>query len=312
MKKIIITACILLVLAGITVGLYFTLRHEDKNEYAEVKVERGDLKSTVSTTGTITPQNRLKIKSTIAGRIEEVLVDEGMSVKKGDILVKLSSTDRAALLDAVRSKDASKLAQWEDVYKPMSIIAPIDGDIIARDIEPGQTVATSDSLLVMADRLIVQAQIDETDIGRVKVGQKAEFTLDAYPTNTITGHVDAIAYDATTVNNVTMYYVDILPGKVPAFMRSGMTANIQILTAETNSVLLLPADVVVTRDKDSFVRLVGPEHKEVKIVTGMTDGKKVEIKSGLDEGDVVLKAMMRLPQAKSNGRNPFSPFQKKK
>jgi len=316
MKRLIIISSTFLLLAGVAAALYFSLRKVDKSEYTSIKVGRGNLKVVVSTTGTVRPQNRLQIKPTLSGRIEKALVNEGESVKRGQVLALLSSTDRAALLDAVRARSESQTERWEEVYKPMSVRAPIDGDIIARNIEPGQTVNTSDALFVMADRLIVQAQVDETDIGRIKPEQPVELSLDAYPAETITGRVDTIAYEAQTVNNVTMYMVDIVPNQVPPYFRSGMTANIQIITAVTNNALLLPLDVVVTKDKGSFVRQPKPDNGKknlhTKVTTGLSDGKMVEIKSGLNEGDLVLKPLVRLPDAKNGGSNPFSPFQRKK
>lgn len=310
-KKMFLIICVLLVVAIVTTALWFSLRRTDKTDYISIKVERGNLKVTVATTGTVKPQNRVEIKPPIAGRIEELLINEGEVVHKGQILGFLSSTDRAALLDAARAKGKEELAHWEQLYKPMPIIAPVDGNIIARNVEPGQTVTANEKMLVMSDRLIVQAQIDETDIGRVKTGQAAELNLDAYPAETINGMVDQIAYEALTVNNVTMYMVDILPNSVPAFMRSGMTANIMLVTTTTNNVLNLPSAALHSKGKDTIVWQADPANgKKVihtRITTGMNDGKRVEIVSGLKEGDEVLITPTRMPGSKKTEVNPFSP-----
>ena len=315
MKKTILIICALLIILAVIAAVRFSLRRSDKTDYTSIKVERGDLKVTVATTGTVKPQNRVEIKPPISGRIEEVLFDEGAMVRKGQILGYLSSTDRAALLDAARSKGKAELERWEKLYKPMPIVAPVDGEIIARSVEPGQTVSASDVMLVMSDRLIVQAQIDETDIGRVKRGQPAELTLDAYPTDIITGVVDQIAYEAQTVNNVTMYMVDVLPNRVPAFMRSGMTANILVITAIINNVLVLPTETIQMDGKNAIVRRPNPAGTDrpfmVKVGTGLSDGKRVEITSGLNEGNEVLTTVVRLPESKQTAINPFSPFRKK-
>ncbi|MBI2441735.1 MAG: efflux RND transporter periplasmic adaptor subunit, partial [Lentisphaerae bacterium] len=175
--------------------------------YSEVRVERGNLQTMVLTTGMAKPQNRLEIKSPVAGRVEQALAAEGDKISKGQVLAWMSSTERAALLDAARARGATELAYWEGLYKPTPLVAPLDGDIIARKIEPGQTITASDVLYVMSDRLIIEAQVDETDIGRIALLQAAEITLDAYPQNVISGHVDHIAYEAKLVNNVTTYMV---------------------------------------------------------------------------------------------------------
>lgn len=316
MKKTILFTGVLLVLAAIAAVACFSLRHGDKNEYTTVKVERGNIKVTVATTGTVKPQNRVIIKPTVAGRIEEIYVEEGNAVEKGHTLALLSSTERALLLDVARAKSKSELEYWEQAYKPMPVVAPISGDIIVRNVEAGQMVTASDTLFVMADRLIIQANIDETDIGRVKVGQAAELTLDAYPNEVITGRVDTIAYEAQTINNVTMYTVDILPDYVPPFMRSGMTANIQIITETANNVLTLPASSVFGEGAKTFVRQNESPHGRktinTPVKTGLSDGKNVEIVSGLKEGDQALISRVLLPESKNSGVNPFSPFRRKK
>lgn len=315
MKKAIIILAALALVAGL--AAFFWLRHSgnSKQAYVETKVERGSIRIMVATTGTVRPQNRVEIKPPIAGRIEEVFFEEGATLAKGDIIGLMSSTDRAALLDAARSKGAQEVAYWEGLYKPMPIIAPINGALIARNVEPGQTVASNEKMFVMADRLIVQAQIDETDIGRIKQGQEAELNLDAYPTDVVTGVVDAIAYDAQIINNVTMYLVDLLPSHVPRHMRSGMTANIQIVTAVTNDVLLLPSSCLLQERGRFTVLRPAPDGKgkpqRVPVQTGLNDGKRIEIVSGLNEGDIVLSSAARIPARKDAGTNPFMPMRRR-
>ena len=318
MKSILYWSIGIVLVAGIAGTIWFwRARAAETPQYQEICVERGSLETFVLTTGMAQPQNRLEIKSPVAGRVEEALVREGDKVRKGQILAWMSSTERAALLDAARAKGATELAYWEQLYKPTPLVAPLDGDIIARKIEPGQTVTASDILYVMSDRLIIEGQVDETDIGRIVVGQTADITLDAYPQKVIPGKVDQIAYEATTVNNVTIYTVDVLPGKVPAFLRSGMTANIKVLTAVTNGVLILPAEAVHTKKNQTVVWRTDPADRDkllsVPIVTGLSDGKKVEISSGLQEGDLVLvKAAFKIKTEEDNQKNPFSPFGKRR
>ena len=314
-KKMKVTAliiCALVIAAAVIAAVRYNQRRGAKTDYTPVKVERGDMKVTVATTGTVKPQNRVEIKPPISGRIEEIFFDEGAAVRKGQILGYLSSTDRAALLDAARAKGKDELARWEQLYKPMPIVAPVDGVIIARNVEPGQTVTANEKMLVMSDRLIVQAQVDETDIGGIKRGQATELNLDAYPANSITGIVDQIAHEALIVNNVTMYMVDILPDNVPPFMRSGMTANIQVITATLTNVLMLPTSAVQIEGKRASVRQPDPENSakplRTKVKTGLSDGKKIEILDGLKEGDTVLTISTRLPAAKQAATSPFSPI----
>ena len=259
-------------------------------------------------TGTVAPENKLNIQAPIAGRAEQVLVDQGYNVKKGDVLAWVSSTERAALLDGARSEGPEEVKKWEALYKAAPVLAPVDGMIIQRNIQPGQTFATTDAILVMSDHLIVQAQVDETDISQIKLKQDADIVLDAYPNDHVSGHVDKIAYDAKTVNNVTTYEVDVLPSKVPHFMRSGMTANVSFPAGTKTDVLVIPADAIKTKDGHPYVLVPGPHEGETvrrDIVLGISDGKKVEAASGLAEGDTILEPEFRLTGVANLGTNPF-------
>ena len=273
---------------------------------------RGNIEVLITTTGTVQPQNRLEMKPPISGRIEEILVREGSNVKKGEVVAWMSSTERAALIDAARSKGGETLQYWEDAYKPTPLIAPINGDVIVRAVEPGQSVTSGDPVVVLSDRLIVKAQVDETDIGRVKVGQNAFISLDAYPREKVTAIVDHISYESKLVNNVTIYEVDIVPQKVPKIFRSGMTANVNIVEKVRRNVLRLPIDAV-RREKDGTVVLVkeNGQRKSAlrKVGTGLSDENFVEITSGLNEQDTVIVEKMNavLPDKNAAGGNPFLP-----
>lgn len=277
----------------------------------EVQPQRGDIKVYVTATGSVEPQNRLEIKPPIPGRIEKILVKEGDFVKQGQILAWMSSTERAALLDAARSQGPEVVAYWEEAYKPAPLIAPLDGMVIVRAVEPGQTLTSQDPLLVLADRLIVKAQLDETDIGKIKIGQSAEITLDAYPHQKVEATVDHIAYESKIVSNVTIYEVDILPEKVPEVFRSGMTANVNITVAQKENVLLIPAEAVREDDGQKYV-LVKAKPKERPIPRiieiGLGDGKKVEVISGLTGEEIVVITRRRPPRGRSSVSSPLTPF----
>jgi macrolide-specific efflux system membrane fusion protein len=264
----------------------------------------------------IQPRNRLEIKPPIAGRVEDVVVQEGQMVGKGQILAWMSSTERAALLDAARTKGPEELQRWEELYRPTAIIAPIRGMVIARNTEPGQTFTANDAVFVMSDLLTVKAQVDETDIAQVKLRQPARVTLDAYPEHVFQGQVEAIAYDAKTVSNVTTYEVDVLPHNPPAFLRSGMTANVRFQVASKQDALLLPSAAIKVRDGRSYILVPGEGGAQVEreVRVGLSDGRNSEIAEGLAEGDKVLIAQLRKNGAGDSKRtsSPLSPTPRKR
>jgi macrolide-specific efflux system membrane fusion protein len=182
----------------------------------------------------------------------------------------------------------------------------MSGTVIARNVEPGQTIGATDVALVMSDRLVVKAQVDETDIARIKTGQAARIVLDAYSDQIVPAAVGQIAFDATTVENVTTYEVDVLPQKLPPFMRSGMTANVNFLLASHESVVIVPTEAVLRRAGATRVLLPAaktgkPEPREVQV--GISDGRRTEIVSGLNEGDTVL--VPTLPVKRANTGTAF-------
>ncbi|MFL6624568.1 MAG: efflux RND transporter periplasmic adaptor subunit [Sulfurifustis sp.] len=306
-------AVLLALVAGAAYGIWQVSRTPAPT-YRALSVTRGDIDTTVVATGIVQPSNRLEVKPPIAGRVEEVIVREGQRVRRGQVLVWMSSSERAALIDAARAKGPEELKRWEDLYRPTPVIAPIDGTVILRNAEPGQTFQIQDAMLVLSDRLIVHAQVDETDIAQVKRREPARITLDAYPDRPVAGRVAEIAFEAKTVNNVTTYEVDVEPIKVPDFMRSGMTANIAFVVASRHDVLLLPAEAVRMRQGQAQVLVPAGDPKEKPserdVQLGISDGRRTEVLAGLDEGDKVLVPQLLKPGARAaSGSSPLgSPF----
>jgi macrolide-specific efflux system membrane fusion protein len=298
------------------VGLFLFFKlgtRPDKNEIVEeIKLSLGYIETVISTTGTVYPKNRLEIMPPVAGRVENVLVREGEYVKAGQILAWMSSTERAALLDAARGQGEDKLKYWQEAYKPIALLAPIDGQVIVATTQPGQTVNTSDAVVVLSDQLIVRAQVDETDIGRIKLGQKATIGLDAYPDTFINAVVGHIYYESETSNNVTIYKVDLLPDEIPLFFRSGMNATVNFKVENKDNVLLIPVNAVRKENQESYVLLKQEGNKDPakRIVNlGMTDDKNYEVLSGVTSKDVVIITTKKyiFPGGGKTGSNPFLP-----
>ncbi|MBT7068806.1 MAG: HlyD family efflux transporter periplasmic adaptor subunit [Verrucomicrobia bacterium] len=306
----VITATAMLATAGAT---WRWSRNSAENDIAYEKVSfiRQRMETTMDATAVVEPRNRLEIKPPIGGRIDEVLVSEGQDVTKGDIVARMSSTERATLLDAARARGAEALAKWQDAYKSTPLIAPLAGTIIARDKEPGQTVTASDTILVLSDRLIVSAHVDETDIGKVRVGQRAWITLDAYQDVEVEGTVSRIAFEATTVNNVTIYEVEVEPDTIPTCMKSGMTATVAFIIAEADDALTLPAGAVGAEAGVPFVLVRNPESdtppQRWNVQTGLSSGGRVEILDGLEGDELVVKKAFAIKRGESGASSPFVP-----
>lgn len=176
-----------------------------------------------------------------------------------------------------------------------TIKAPISGVIASVTTQEGETVsaglnAPTFVTIIDLSRLQVDAFVDETDIGRVKVGQKALFTVDTYPDKEFFGKVKAIYPKAIIQENVVNFDVVIeIDASSIEFLRPDMTTSVTIYQEERNGTLVIPRSAVIREGASKFVLVKQNsgnfEKKAVK--TGMTSGGKVEVVSGLNEGDIV-------------------------
>lgn len=214
------------------------------------------------------------------------------------------------------------------------ITAPIDGIVVSREVEVGQTVVSNmsvASLYVIADldHMQVVGDVDEADIGQVKVGQHVTFTVDAYPDDTFTGTVTQVRINPTTTNNVVTYEVIVSTTNPDHKLIPGMTANLSIYTLELNDALAVPLKALkfepMQDNEDSDLPAPQPlKEKADNSVWVVRDGKLVEtavtlgmknsvyqqILSGIKKGDkIALQYEERQPggNEKKAQDNPFMP-----
>ena len=218
-----------------------------------------------------------------------------------------------------------------------TIYSPIDGIVISKEVEEGQTVASSFSTPTMftiakdlSDMQVI-ANVDEADIGNVSEGQRVTFTVDAFPDDTFSGSVKQVRQKATTTNNVVTYEVVITAPNADLKLKPGLTANVTIFTLERNGVVSVPSkalrfspepQVIGKKYKIKDVQgnpkvwmLQGDTFTAVKVQTGLTDGVHTEIVSGVKEGDVIVTdvtvgnstAQADESAQQSGGNSPFMP-----
>ena len=218
-----------------------------------------------------------------------------------------------------------------------TIYSPIDGIVISKSVEEGQTVAASFStptlFTIAKDLTDMQciANVDEADIGGVKEGQRVTFTVDAYPDDVFSGMVKQVRQNATTTNNVVTYEVVITAPNADLKLKPGLTANITIYTMERSGVVSVPSAALRFTPEPSIIgkkyvikdvpgdkklwTLEGNVFTAHKVETGITDGVHTEIKSGLEEGtkvvlDIVVgrpEGEMMPPGGDGEENSPFMP-----
>lgn len=214
-----------------------------------------------------------------------------------------------------------------------TITSPIDGIVISRAVEEGQTVAagfSTPTLFVIANDLTkmrVVADVDEADIGQVKEGQKVDFTVDAYPDDVFTGEVQQVRLEATTTSNVVTYEVVITAENPDLKLKPGLTASVNIYTLNQENVLSVPTKALrFTPEKEEIEKLglqicaTVPEGNHVWVIdgnnlrpvtveTGNVMNDRTEIVDGdIGEGQTVATGLTVTSTAKkSSSRSPFMP-----
>lgn len=258
----------------------------------------------------------------------------------------VSGNEYDTALLSLRQAESTYAQRKEAVSKAQTnlgyaiITSPIDGIIISKAVEEGQTVAASYStptLFTIAQDLTdmrVIADVDEADIGEVEVGQRVSFTVDAYPGETFEGKVTQVRLEATTESNVVTYEVVISASNKDLKLKPGLTANVTIFTLERNNIVSVPTKALrFTPTKEMlnpgekiedcqgahkvWVR-EGKTLKAYAVKTGITNGTRTQIVSGVKEGaEVIVEMKAASADAEQEGAgdnaesSPFAPGPRK-
>ncbi len=309
MKKKIIGTVVLIGVAGTGLGLALKNNRPANLIYKQEAVSRGDIESTVTTSGTVKAITTVEVGSQVSGRIARMAVDFNSRVKQGQILAELDplpfrtkvSQSEANYLSALASLEKAKVtlanlrAKYErsgrlaekNLVSPDELEAakanylssrsdlqraeasveqakgeldssrldlgytvirsPIDGIVISRNMEAGQTVQANFQAVKMFEistdlsTMRLECDVDEADIGMVTEGQRAWFTVDAFPEAEFEGRVQQVRYSPTTSSNVVTYTTLVDVDNPDLLLRPGMTATVTIVTGLAKAALLVPA-----------------------------------------------------------------------
>ena len=335
-----------------------------KSAVATEKAVRMDLRSMVSATGTIIPVNSVEVSPKITARITSVTVKENDVVKAGQVVATLDGTDYEAKCDQARYKvvnteakyrraeylysigakpeeelqDAqynyetarSSLVSAESDVSNTIITAPMDGVVVGQPKSVGTMAVQGNSNPTVIMRIAdlstkqIQAKVDETDIGNVKVGQEAVFTVDAYTDKKFKARVSKISQtdtgnswdtngssgssSASSSASVIYYYVTLDVEDPENVLLPAMTARVDIQTAVRSNALAVPISTLKTDSTGSYVVLVHPDGTQENryVQTGIYSDEYVEILKGIEEGDEV--AVTYTAQKGTATQNPAQGF----
>mgnify|MGYP004689926119 FL=1 len=297
--------------SGIVSKLYVDYNSVVKKGQVIAELDKTNLMSQLNTAKTqlATAQSQLNYQTTNFNRYK-TLYQKGLVAADEYDNAKLSYTQ--AKEQVASAKEEVQRAQTNLGYA--TITSPIDGVVLSKSVEEGQTVAASFStpeLFKIAQDLTnmqVVADVDEADIGDVKEGERVSFTVDAYPDDTFEGTVKQVRQEATTTNNVVTYEVVISAPNADLKLKPGLTANVTIYTAERKGVLSVQSKALrftpqnETVGKMKIVDHTGNAKNKVwtiegknivahKVNIGMTDGTNTQILNGISAGVKVITGL---------------------
>ena len=356
-------------------------KKEEKVSFETAKVEKKNIHTSITATGTIEPVTSVTVGTQVSGIVSKLYVDYNSVVKKGQVIAELDRTNLISELNTAKANLASSESSMayekanynryktlydkglvsadeyesallsyrkakedvstkrESVNKAQTnlgyatITSPIDGVVLSKSVEEGQTVAASfntPELFSIAQDLTdmrVIADIDEADIGGVKEGQRVSFTVDAFPDDHFEGQVTQVRQQATTESNVVTYEVVISAPNNDLKLKPGLTANVTIFTMEKNDVMAVPSKALrfipteALLDKGQTISDCEGDHKlwtledntfkAHKVEIGTSNGIMTEIISGIPEGTEILTDFKisggAAPEQEQQAGNPFMP-----
>lgn len=318
--------------SGIVSKLFVDYNSVVKKGQVIAELDKTNLMSQLNTAKTqlATAQSQLNYQTANYKRYK-TLFEKGLVAADDFDNAKLSYTQ--AKEQVVSAKEEVQRAQTNLGYA--TITSPIDGVVLSKSVEEGQTVAASFStpeLFTIAQDLTnmqVVADVDEADIGDVKEGERVSFTVDAYPDDTFEGEVKQVRQEATTTNNVVTYEVVISAPNADLKLKPGLTANVTIYTAERKGVLSVPSKALrFTPQKETVgkMKIVDAANAKNKVWTiegnsivahkvniGMTDGTNTQIVGGIAEGTKVVTGLNvtggeeKMPMEAQGEKSPFAP-----
>lgn len=318
--------------SGIVSKLFVDYNSVVKKGQVIAELDKTNLMSQLNTAKTqlATAQSQLNYQTANYKRYK-TLFEKGLVAADDFDNAKLSYTQ--AKEQVASAKEEVQRAQTNLGYA--TITSPIDGVVLSKSVEEGQTVAASFStpeLFTIAQDLTnmqVVADVDEADIGDVKEGERVTFTVDAYPDDTFEGEVKQVRQEATTTNNVVTYEVVISAPNADPKLKPGLTANVTIYTAERKGVLSVPSKALrFTPQKETVgkMKIVDAANAKNKVWTiegnsivahkvniGMTDGTNTQIVGGIAEGTKIVTGLNVMggeeekPMEAQGESSPFAP-----
>jgi HlyD family secretion protein len=221
------------------------------------------------------------------------------NIARANLIVAKSKVAQAV---AAVAQARANLEQAQEEFRNSTIVAPIEGLVLSRDVEVGDAVSSilvlgSQATLVMTvgdiHEVYVKGKVDESDVGKIDVARQARIKVESFKDKTFNGKVTKISPMGTEKDNVTTFEVRVSIDNATGELKANMTANAEIILEEHKNVLMIPEGAIVyDKDKKASVEIADTKAKEGKrkspITVGISNGAKTEVVAGLNEGQQVV------------------------
>lgn len=232
-----------------------------------------------------------KVTAKVSGKVKSVNAENGKYINKGDVIAAIEGEDISLQIAEKQNSIEKYNSQIEDLVEGDTIYSPMKGIVLKINVSEEEVVDRTTALLTIADLddMEVIISVDELDINKIKLGQTANITSDVYPNEKFTGKVSRISMEGTSQNGVTTYDVKIKLDDRKSLM-SGMNVDVDILSDSRENVLVIPIGAVHKLNGEYMVTVKDSagNKSDVKVELGLATKDKVEITSGLNEGDIIV------------------------
>lgn len=331
---------IVLTIVGFFINKYIKadpshLTHRDINLASLYEVSRGNLEENISVNGYINPVNEREVSfrsrnSETRDTVDSIIIKEGDVVKRGDLLIVLDKTkERLEYLQAENeytramingSKNEIKEAEInlkmaEEDLEATELKSPITGLVTNIQVEEGDNVSGGDAAVNIIDnsRYEVEVDIPESDISKIKIGLKAKVSLDALPGQQLFGEVIYIEQEAEEDSGVVTVPVTVLLEEGDFDLKPGYSADVEIIIQSVNDKIIIPITAIYNKEGQAYVmKYEDSKLKEIPVKTGISNGLKIAVESGIEAGDKIMMNTFQFAQSpdieSSNQRSGDSPM----
>jgi multidrug efflux pump subunit AcrA (membrane-fusion protein) len=311
-NKTLIALLVILVFTGGYFGYtrYYQKNLADQNQSIDenntMEVTTGSMKKSIPVSGNIYPIEEQALSFSTPGTVSSVNIEEGETISQSDILIELKNNKTK--LELIRAKNNYQNVQIngsqnaieeaklnyeiaQENFQETQLKAPYSGVVTELLVQEGDYINSGQKVATLIDNTNyeVKANIDESELADLEVGQNVEISMEALPGLQLTGQLTEISSKAESTSGVVTIPITVLIDSVNNSFKPGLSADMEIITEFVNDKIIIPVTAIVNREGKKMVqKVVDQETELVEVETGLTDGLRIVVQSGLEAGEKIV------------------------